>query len=82
METDPVLARSAVEALGWKFSCIDGDPVLGAGVKCYATTFSKGSKELQAIQDELDVAAHVLQDAGCRVIRKKIELVVFDERVS
>jgi len=81
METDPILARGVVESIGWKFSCIDGDPVLGCGLKCYATTFAKASKELAAIQYELDTAAHILRNAGCRVIRKKIEKVILDERV-
>lgn len=82
METDPVRARAAVEGLGWTFSCIDGDPVLGRGIKCYATTFYKARKEVPAVQAELDDAAQRLRDAGCHVIRKKIELVVFDERLS
>ena len=80
----PATIKPLVESLGWKFSAIDGDPVLGPGLKCYATTFfnpKKLSKE-KAI-NELDNAAITLAyQHGVKVTRRKIELVIFDDRAD
>lgn len=71
--------KAAVQAIGWTYSAIDGDPILGDGVKAYATKHFNKSKPLQDVKDELDIAAGELRTFGAAVIRKKIELVVYDE---
>jgi hypothetical protein len=70
-----------VEGLGWKFSCIDGDPVLGAGVKCYATHFMNPRRftRSEAIND-LNIVADKLESMGAIVTRRKIEEVIYDDR--
>jgi len=76
----PAGIEPLVTALGWKFSAIDGDPNLGTGVKCYATRqFNKRFGEMLAI-DNLLMAAGRLEAAGVKVLRRKVELVVFDDR--
>jgi len=80
---DPKLIQWAVENMKWKFSKIDGDPVEGAGVKCYAT------KHYNAKHMPHDVTAMLLHGAtvlaiypGIEVTRRKVELVIYDDRSS
>jgi hypothetical protein len=64
----------------WKFSCIDGDPDLGAGIKCYATTqFNKKMSE-SLVRANMESVAVGLHAAGAHILRQKIEVVIFDER--
>lgn len=71
-----------VASTGWTFSAIDGDPVLGVGVKCYATRHIPA--HLEIVEDE--VLRHLtdeverLEELGCKVIREKVELVMHDRR--
>ncbi len=46
--------------MGWKFSQIDGDPVLGEGVKSYFTRQFRNSLHLDSIKAEVDQVAEVL----------------------
>lgn len=68
-----------VEVYGWKYSIIDGDPVLGEGVKMYATIHFPTSYGIKRVKDTLLWTSNRLQAAGFNVIRNKIECVVFDE---
>lgn len=76
-------AKRLVEHIGWKFSAIDGDSNLGEGVKLYATTQlnSKKLSQQQAV-DRLVQAAGALEREGFSVLRRKVELVIFDDRSS
>lgn len=72
--------KEKVESLGWKFSAIDGDPVLGPGVKCYATTFFNVKIGTNAAINTLLATAERLEALGVIVTRRKIEEVLFDDR--
>lgn len=77
---EPSAARPLVEGLGWKFSAIDGDPVLGAGVKCYATMlFNLRIGEAEALK-RLHTVANTLKASGLQVTRRKVEQVIYDDR--
>lgn len=76
----PTRIQPVVEAIRWKFSSIDGDPTLGTGIKCYATRHFKASRSKEEVLDELLRIAKVLSISGCEVIRRKIELVIYDDR--
>jgi len=70
-----------VVATGWTFSAIDGDPVLGKGVKCYATKhFNSSKNKLEDVIAMVDFAAEVINDNVSKVTRRKVELVVYDTR--
>lgn len=72
--------ETVTKSLHWKFSAIDGDPNLGDGVKLYATIqLPKRIGEEAAIKT-LHTVALVLEKTGAKILRKKIELVLFDER--
>jgi hypothetical protein len=79
---DPETIRPHVERLKWKFSCIDGDPVLGEGVKCYATRQFSKRLDIEAVQTKLFRTAYDLKAARLEVIRRKVELVIYDDRSS
>lgn len=66
------------EAIGWKFSAIDGDPNLGPGIKLYATAHRNGRTPVDVVREDLEDAANKLGEAGISVIRRKIEMVLFD----
>lgn len=80
---DPTKIKAAVEEIHWKFSKIDGDPVMGSGVKCYATRHfnAKWGKE-QVVFLLHDAANMLLEYPGIEVTRRKVELVIFDDRSS
>lgn len=70
--------RHAVEEIGWNYSAIDGDLVVGPGRKHYATkhmpeTYSEATAILMT-----EEARHSLRDRNCNVIRSKVESVVWD----
>jgi hypothetical protein len=77
---DPKVIRPLVEALKWKFSVIDGDPVMGDGIKCYATRLFNERLGVSMVQTSLMATAEFLSTAGIHVIRRKVELVIFDDR--
>jgi hypothetical protein len=82
MVGDAALIRPEVVKRKWKFSVIDGDPVLGDGIKCYATRLYNRNKGQETVQAELFEIAEQLQELGFNVLRRKIELVIYDDKSS
>lgn len=82
MEADAYKIRPLVEKLGWKFSSIYGDIVFGETVKCYATHHFHGGKPAEEVLNTLNLVADILAGKGAKVIRRKIELVIHDDRSS
>lgn len=81
MEADePNALRAPVAHIGWLFSAIDGDPNLGNGVKCYATRQFKGSLSEGFVRHQMATAVLELEGMGCKVLRSKIECVVYDTK--
>ena len=69
------------KAMGWSFSKIDGDPVLGQGVKCYLTRHARDYVKLHG--DMMQVKRELQdKDVNVPVLRTKIELIMHDERVQ
>lgn len=79
---DPKKVEPLVKSLKWKFSAIDGDPTLGDGIKLYATRHYNSRMEQGRVLDELLITATKLEEFGIEVIRRKIELVIYDDRSS
>jgi hypothetical protein len=77
---DAETIRPEVERRKWKFSVIDGDPVLGEGIKCYATRLFNRKYFSNEVQRELFRVASELKKLGFTVLRRKIEYVIFDDR--
>lgn len=74
--------RILIENMKWKYSRIDGDPIMGPGVKQYATRHYNSKLDKEKVLDELFSAANELIDNGIKVTRRKIELVIWDDRSS
>lgn len=79
---DPDKIEPIVKATGWKFSKIDGDPTLGSGIKCYATKHFKATIDKEDVLCMLHLVANTLKNHNSNVIRRKIELVIYDDRSS
>lgn len=77
---DPKSIRQSVESIGWKFSVIDGDPVLGDGVKCYATTFFNKKTNKNLVIASVQETAKTLGRMGITVLRDKVEHVIYDSK--
>lgn len=76
--------KPAVEKIGWAFSCIDSDIDLGAGIKCYATKqFNADKFTKEQVVKFVEEAADALQAASnFKIMRRKVELVVYDVRTK
>lgn len=79
---DKEIAMPIVMAIGWTFSCIDGDPDLGKGVKCYATKHFNRRLSSHTVKSILVTASEYLRLFNINVIREKIELVIYDNRIK
>ncbi len=65
--------------LDWHFSAIDGDPDLGEGVKCYLTKHYSEVHKLEAIISQMTTVANYLKGFDLCPIRKKIEVIIYDQ---
>ncbi len=79
---DPKEIEPLVKNTGWKFSAINGDPVLGNGVKCYATMLFSSLKTEEMVLGNLLLTAEALEGLGVKVLRRKVERVIYDDRLS
>lgn len=82
MEGDPVFIRPIVEATKWKFSAIHDDIILGEGLKCYATMHYSVRKKEAEVMDFLMNTSKTIREAGVHVVRRKVERVMFDDRID
>lgn len=64
----------------WTFSAIDGDPIMGKGVKCYATKHYRISVTRNQVMGHLIQAVNFLKQRNVVITREKIELVLHDIR--
>lgn len=70
--------KEVIEAEGWKFSAIEGDPILGDGVKCYSTIHYSVNRSFASVRGLLYAHASALRAHGFTVKREKVELVMWD----
>ena len=72
-------AEEIAKLLHWKYSQIDGDPVLGKEVFAYLTTHSN---DMLTIHKRMTTAVDHLRSVGIEVVREKIELIVYDTKAK
>ena len=77
---DALALRTTLTAFSWHYSCIDGDPTYGKKKLHYATGHYTGDWKLEEVQDAIDRMAGMLLEKGYSVIRRKIEMVMYDVR--
>lgn len=76
------LLEETIKEWGWKFSQIEGDPVLGKGLKCYATQHFAGTRNVDEVISIMRNVAYDLELAGFDVVRQKVELIVYDTKAK
>lgn len=74
------LGDPASETKGWSQSTIDGDIILGEGPKRYLTHHAPGTAPQSILIKDMERIADDLRASGRKVLRTKIELVVYDRR--
>ena len=71
--------ESVVKFFEWHFSKIDGDPVLGKGIKCYATkNYTVVDYTLIEVIQEMERIARGISNQGINIVRTKVEQIVYD----
>lgn len=73
------VAKQVAAEMGWKFSCIDGDPVLGQKVFAYLTAHDRTYEALRA---NMRRTSALLLARDVPVIREKIEHIVYDTKTG
>jgi hypothetical protein len=63
----------------WKYSQIDGDPVLGQKVFAYLT---KHDTNYVRLYSNMKAAVGALSQQGVGVVREKIELIMYDTKTG
>lgn len=66
----------------WKFSAIDGDPVLGKEVFCYLTSYDDSAENLlrRMVRERDRLMCCVKNEYGPGAVRMKIERIVYDTK--
>lgn len=84
-ESDPEQIQDLENALNrveWRFSKIDGDPVLGKGIKCYGTRhYNYNLNKPDAIIQTVENCGMWLKSIGYNVVRTKVEIVIYDNKL-
>ncbi len=82
MNGDPEVVKPLVELTGWRFSAINGDMIMGKGIKCYATMLYSTLRSEKFCVDELIRAADFLVRHNVQVTRRKMERVIYDDKTG
>lgn len=71
--------RNAPQFEHWRFSAIDGDPVLGPGVHAY---FTSHATNYITLYTSMKTFVGALTQDGVNVVREKIELIMYDTKTG
>lgn len=63
----------------WKFSAIDGDPVMGKRPYCYLTGYDTNPLRLLA---RLQTVSQCLKKQKVEILREKIEQIIYDTKTN
>jgi len=67
------------EIFGWKFSAIDGDPVMGKQAYCYLTGFDTDGQRLLT---RMQGVCEALRQARVEILREKVEEIIYDTKTG
>ena len=63
----------------WKFSCINGDALMGAKPHCYLTNYNA---DAQKLKEDMETMSDLLNFNGVKILRQKIERIIFDTKTG
>jgi hypothetical protein len=63
----------------WKFSAIDGDPVMGKRPYCYLTAYDTDAGRLL---DNMEQTAEKLRWEEVEILRQKVEEIIYDTKTN
>jgi len=67
-----------VQGCGWTYGEMDGDPTLGPGAFLCATKHYPAFRAIEFVKTQLLETSERLTSRGIHVVRKRINLVLFD----
>ena len=78
-EDSPTLRKAMVGLQHWHYSAFDADPLMGDKPFAYLTAYDESGTGLLA---RMNAVAKECEAAGCTVLRKKIERIVYDTKTD
>ncbi len=73
------LVERQASIMGWSFSIIDGDPIMGQKPYCYLTAYHTDGQKLLAVMNEV---SGVLSKGGVTILREKLEEILYDTKTG
>lgn len=73
------IEREVAPAVGWSFSQIDGDPIMGQQPYCYLTHYSPDGRKLR---EAAEMVSAILKAHRIPTLRIKVEQILFDTKTG
>lgn len=75
-----LIVQKVADSIGWTFSAIDGDPIMGKQAYCYLTAYDTSGHALMVRM--LNEVRPLLDRHGVEPLRFKIEEIVYDSKTG
>lgn len=79
LKEDDAPLRTLWPLIGWQYSAIDDDPLMGQKPYCYLTAYDP---DAQALLRRMQRVARTLELEGISVLRTKVERIIYDSKTG